>query len=329
MDFAPARIYMEQAIAVSGSVKDRNDAELATIYANLGLIAQSQGEFEEADRAYARSEAIIRRTYGEADSRHWVSAANRARAAHLGGNRERAMALFATVFKNIPASSSLHDAVEAREWYAGCLAAEGRAAEAVADLENAERAYQSAHLFDFQLPRVRATLGDAYDRLGRVEDARRTLKAALDHRVANDPASFQPVLAIRERWGRFLLTQGEIDAAGAQFEEILKQSLGRNLAHVALAHGGLARVALTRGDVRAASAASAKALDTFGNVTGFRDVRIGPYLWLIHSEVLRQSGDLAGSLEWATRALRASRRHDHPSAASITAAETAIRAAGS
>jgi serine/threonine-protein kinase len=329
LDYASARIYLEQSIAVSDDVKDRNDAELATIYGNLGQISQNLGDFAAADEAYARAEQIIRRTYGESRPFHWIPAANRARAAHLGGNRERAGALFAALLESIPPDSNHHDAVEAREWYAGCLAAEGRALEALPLLEDAERFYQNTPLYDYELPRVRATLGDAYDRVGRADDARRMLREALEWRVANAPPDFQTVLASRERWGRFLLSQGDTAEAETQFREVIRQAGGRSLSHIALAHGGIARVALARADLATALSASRAALDLYENVTGFRDVRMGPYLWLIHSEVLRQSGDAQGARAWATQALDARRRFDHPSAASIAEAEAALQAADS
>ena len=327
MNYAAARSYFEQAIAASETVDNRNDGELATINSNLGLIAFNQGDFEAADVAYGRAEEIIRRTYGSSRNIHWIPAANRARAAHLGGNRERASNLFADLLRNIPQDSRHHDAFEAREWYAGCLAAEGRPLEAVPILEGVEKFYLSQSAYDYEVPRVRLTLGDAYARAGRSEDARRTLAAALEKRVASVPPDFQPILAIRERWGRFLLSQGELVGAAEQFQEVIRQAQARKLSHIALAHGGAARVALARGDLAAARAASATALDLYEHVTGFRDVRMGPYLWLVHSEVLLQSGDKPGARAWAKKALDARRLYDHPSAASIVDAETALRAA--
>ena len=169
-------------------------------------------------------------------------------------------------------------------------------------------------------------LGDAYARLGRASDARRTLSAALEQRVASGPPDFQPVLAIRERWGRFLLTQGEVPAAQPHnFVRSSLQAHGVPLSHAALAYGGMARVALATGDTPAALEASATAVQVFDRVTGFRDVRMGPYLWLIRSDSLRASGDLVHAREWAQRALDASRRYDDPSAASIRDAEAALR----
>ncbi len=328
MDLEPARRYLEEAVALSASVQDRNDAELATINGNLGLIAQYMGDFEAADQAYARAAEIMRRTYGETNHRNWVPGAMRARTAHLGGNRARASELFAKLFAEIPADSMHHDAIEAREWYASCLAAEGRALEAISSLEAAERFYQTARMYDYQLPRVRATLGDAYDRAGRTADAERALQAALEQRVARDPASSQPVLAIRERWGRFLLERGDIAGAQAQFDEVLHQAQGRTLSHVALAHAGLARVALARYDIQAAAIASARALELWDDVKGFRDVRMGPAIWLVHSEVLLRSGEPVAAQEWANKALAARQAYDAPESASIAEARAAVMRVG-
>jgi eukaryotic-like serine/threonine-protein kinase len=324
MDFGPAREFMEKAVAISAQVKNRDDAELATIFGNLGQISIYLGKFDEADYAYERASQIIQRTYGDSSSQTWFVAAQRARAAHLGGNRAKALTLFDALLKVLPDTSDI-EAIEAREWYAGCLASEGRPSEALPLLEAAERTYRSAHEADFQLPRVRMTLGDAYSRAGRVDDARRMLKAAFDDRIARDPPDFQPLLAIRERWGRFLFSQGDLGGATAQFQEVVQQAHGRSLVHVALAYGGIARVALARGDNSGALTASGEAVGRFDTVTGFRDVRMGPYLWLIHSETLRKNGDARHARQWAQRALEASRRYDHPSAASIAEAEAAIR----
>jgi serine/threonine-protein kinase len=155
------------------------------------------------------------------------------------------------------------------------------------------------------------------------------LNAALQQRVAVDPPEFQPVLAVRERWGRFLLSQGDLDGAEAQFREVVARDGGRRLSHTALARGGLARVALARNDRPTAATASDAAQRQFEAVRGFRDVRMGPYLWLIQSEVLHATGRLDDSRQWAQRALEASLRYDDPTAPSIRAARAALAAAAS
>jgi serine/threonine-protein kinase len=329
MEYAAAKEFYERSIALAETVKDRNDAELATIYGNLGQALVYSGDFPAADDAYRRSEEIIVRTYGKGHLAHWANAANRARAAHLGGNREIADTLFTELFRNIPPDSPHHQAHSAREMYGACRAAEGRPYEAVPLLEAADWFYQHTPMYDFELPRVRLALGDAYDRAGRVEEARKAIKWALDKRIETVPAESQPLMAARERWGRFLLSQGDVAGAEEQFTEILEHAQGRKLAHISLAHGGIARIALTRRDLAKALTASTRALELFDQVTGFRDVRMGPYLWLIHSEVLRHSGDHEGARTWAKRTLDARRRYDHPAAVSIAEAETALRAASS
>jgi serine/threonine-protein kinase len=155
------------------------------------------------------------------------------------------------------------------------------------------------------------------------------LKTALDWYIARYPPDVDDLLFARERWGRFALSQGDVAGAQEQFREVLSQAHGRKLAPIALAHAGIARVELTRGHVDAALAASKQAVEMFGNVTGLYDVRTGPLIWLIHSEALRRAGENAKALEWAQRALNASRQYDDPAAASIAAAQAAVRAAQS
>jgi len=329
MEYVAAKEFYERSIVLAETVKDRNDAELATIYGNLGQALVYSGDFPAADDAYRRSEEIIVRTYGKGHLAHWANAANRARAAHLGGNREIADTLFTELFRNIPPDSPHHQAHSAREMYGTCRAAEGRPHDAVPLLEGADRFYQHTPMYDFELPRVRLALGDAYDRAGRVEEAREAIKWALDKRIETVPAESQALMAARERWGRFQLSQGDVAGAEKQFMAILEHAQGRKLAHISLAHGGVARIALMRGDLANALAASTTALELFDQVTGFRDVRMGPYLWLIHSDALRYSGDHEGARTWAKRALDARKRYDHPAAVSIAEAETALRAASS
>ena len=99
----------------------------------------------------------------------------------------------------------------------------------------------------------------------------------------------------------------------------------QRFASFALAHGGLARVDLQRGDTAGAMRESGTAVEQFEKVTGRRDVRAGPYLWLIHAQALRRSGDVRQAHDWAQRALDASRTYDAPEAESIRDAEAALR----
>jgi len=290
-------------------------------------VREDQGDYAGAEHAYEQSAELARRTYGEEHSTAWVPAAQHAWMVHRQGDRERAHALFDHLLALIPADWDTDSYDEyAREFYAACLAAEGRAAEAIPLLEAAQRTYLAKPGVDYELRRNRLILGDAYDRVGRFDDARAMIKASLDERVEKETADARTLLDARERWGRFLLERGERDAAEREFREVLAQQHGRALVTGALAEGDLARLALARNDDAGALATSTRAVEAFEHVLGRRDVRSGPYLWLVHAEALRRHGDRAAARSWAERALEASRRYDAPGAASIAQAEAALRA---
>src|SRR5262249_2839133 len=128
----------------------------------------------------------------------------------------------------------------------------------------------------------------------------------------------------RERWGRFLLTTGDRDGAAEQFRLILEHENDRRFVSFAQTHGDLAQLALLRGDVPKALAESQRAVDIFEHVTGRRDVRSGPQLWLVRAAVLRASGDARGARDLAQRALDASQRYDDADAPSIADAEVEL-----
>ncbi|MGQ0836370.1 MAG: protein kinase domain-containing protein [Gammaproteobacteria bacterium] len=325
-NYAESRQRTERALDLFVNAKDRSDADVAGTYANLARSLQHLGEFDAAERAYERSAELTRKTGGERSGQHWRTVADHARLVHLRGERERAHRMFDALLKLISPDWKLTtDDVIAREYYAERLAAEGRAAEAIPMLEAAERTYIERPLREYDLRRVRQTLGDAYDRVGRIDDARRTLRSARDERIQKDaPASFA-VLAARERWARFLLTQGELQAALDELQEIVSVGAGKVMAPVALAHADLATLAIQRQDPGAALAESRRALAVLERSTGLYDVRIGPEIWRTHAAVLRLGHDLKGADEWYSRALAASRRYDHPSSPTVqVAARTSL-----
>jgi eukaryotic-like serine/threonine-protein kinase len=127
----------------------------------------------------------------------------------------------------------------------------------------------------------------------------------------------------------FCSPRGDHDGAAEQFRHVLAQARERPLVQVALAYGGLARLALAAHDQAAALTASREATARFDRASGgIIDMRSGPYLWLIHAAVLGESGDYPGAREWAQKALDASRRYDDPSSSAIAEADAAVRAAG-
>ncbi len=326
---AAAEPWFRRAIAAAETSSDRDDANLQQLtYPGLAAALEFQGKFDEAEQAYQRSVELARKTYGETHSTYWVPAAEFASLVHRQGERERAHALFDELFKVIPTpwdADSYDD--YAREFYAACLVAEGRAQEAIPLLEASQQTYIAKPSVEYELRRIRLILGDAYDQVGRTDEARAMLKSSLGERIAKDPPDGGTVRAARERWGRFLLAHNDAAGAEEQFRLVIVQEHGRKLATFALAHGGMAKLYLERGDIAGGVNESRGAVEMFAHVSGRRDVRTGPYLWLIHAEALRRSGDTQGAQEWAGRALDASRRYDDPSAASIRNAEEAVRAA--
>jgi hypothetical protein len=328
---AEAEPWFRRAIAAAETDSDRDDAQLQQFaYPGLAAALEFQGKFDESELAYQHSAELARKTYGESHSTYWVSAAEFASLVHRQGERDRAHALFADLFKAIPQpwdADSYDD--YAREFYAACLVAEGRSQEAIPLLEASLRTYLAKPSVEYELRRIRLILGDAYDQVGRGDEARPMLKSSLDERIAKDPPDAGTVRAARERWGRFLFSHADSAGAEEQFRLVLANEHGRNFATFAMAHGDLANVFLERGDTGNALAESRHAVESFEHVTGRRDVRVGPFLWLIHAEALRRSGEAAQARDWAQRALDASRKYDAPDAPSIKLAEAALHRRGS
>ncbi len=315
-DHAAAIATYREALALAESMPDRNDAELQTLYGNLGLVFQQLGRFDEAGDAFRRSADIADRTTGAEFPTAWVPRANAARTLHLAGQREAAHREFDGLLPLLPNNGDhAQDAANVREHYGERLSAEGRPERGIPHLEAAEAVYarQAAHPFRLRL--VRRHLGEAYARAGRAADAGRLLKASLDDYLREQSDDQQPVMAIRESWGRWLLAQGRTDEAQAQFDAIVAHAQGRALAHVALAHGGRARVALARGRPGEALRHSARALSLWKSVAGFHDVRMQPYLQRIHADALAANGRREEAQRLENAAAEASTRYDAPGAA--------------
>lgn len=317
-DFARAIATYHRALALAESLPDRNDAELQTLYANLGLIHQQLGQFAEAAIAFRKSADIADRTTGAEFPTAWVPRANAARTLHLIGQRDAAHLEFKRLLPLLPADGSHPlEAATVRLHYGERMASEGQAAAGIAALEAVERTYVQQSAFSFQLRLTRRFLGEAYARAGRNDDAGRMLKASLDEYLAHQQDREQPVMAIRTSWGRWLLDNDRLDEAQTQFETVVEHADGRTLAHIALAHGGLARVALARRDRAVAWRESAAAMETWNSVAGFRDVRMGPYLQRIRADVLAAGGEVAAAQALEDEAAAASARYDHPDSPTV------------
>jgi hypothetical protein len=330
---ARAMQVLEQALEIAEAALDRNDSQIAILLNNLARKREKLGEFVAADIAYERAEDLARKTHGEGDAAYWAIRAKHAQMLHQRGQRERANVMFTQMVRQIPQGwkTNTYD-TWAREIYAECLIAEGRAQDAIPLLEAAYQVYLKRPQDEYDVREARRKLGDAYDRAGRAADARTLLKASRDEYLAKEGPDSPWTLRIRERWGRFLLDHskpGDVDftTAESEFAAVLKHISDRPLLEAALAHAGLARIMAASDDAEGARKESDLALGALEQVKGLYDLRVQSQLWLVHSAVLLKSGDMPGARKWADKALAATRSYDDPGSPAIAQAEGAVRIA--
>jgi serine/threonine-protein kinase len=309
----------EAAARMSEALPGRNEVELQTIYSNLGVARTQSGDLAGAGADFGRAAAVAARTVGSDSRKTWGPRSRQARALHLGGDRAAALPLFDSLLAALPPPSEPSpEANYAREDAGERLAAEGRPALAVPLLQQAEQGYMQSSNFEFALRRVRRHLGDALDKVGRSEEARRVLAGALKDYETHNQLSSQPVVAARERWARFLLEHGELAPAQIAFEQVLADAADPHWAHVALARAGLTRVMLARKDTEQAQRLSAQALGDWDRLKGFRDVRMQAYLWRVRAATLDQAGAHAEAQSFRERALLQAKRTDAPDSPTLS-----------
>jgi len=326
-----SRQLMEQTLEVAEAAPIRNDGQIAIYVNNLARKYERLGEFDAAESAYDRAEELARRTFGERTDMFWMTRASHALMLHQRGQRERANRLFEQTLPLIPNewTTNTND-TSVREKYAECLAAEGRAKEAIPLLEAALEVYTAKLQYESDLREVRRKLGDAYDRAGRTDEARTMLRSSRDEFLEKEALDSPWALRIRERWARFVLDHAQsggadLTAAETEFRSVLDLAGERPLPESALAHAGLARIAGMRGNTADALQESRLALVALERVQGLYDLRLQPQVWLVHGNVLRESGDSAGAREWSGKALHAIRQYDDASSPAIASAEAAVR----
>jgi serine/threonine-protein kinase len=319
------------AIAVAEASPDRDEAELQSLISNLAESLLYSGDFEGAETMNKASIELARRTNGENHIRYWRSMAEYAYEVHLRGERDKALDMFRMLIKSFPSAMTPlqgKNAADVEDLYARCLTADGNAREAIPILENLEHIFSLSSPFEFDLRVTQGVLGEAYALAGRSADAKRELQASLDGWAVNSKRDSYPLLNSREKWGRFLMAQGDLEGADGQFREILLQSHSRNFMPTVRAQIGEAQIAIAHQDIEAALQNSQIALDMLREMKGVRDMRLWPEAWVARSEALRLSRDLAGARQWAQRALEASQKYDAPGALSISKAKDALQSAG-
>jgi tetratricopeptide (TPR) repeat protein len=333
-DDQAAEDLFRQAIDVVTRGFGPDYGELTPLFINLGSAASEDGDFDAATRAYEQAAAVALKTYGPNSREYEEANTEHALLLHQRGERTRALEMFKALYRSTPVqlryatTETAQIVAVVRDNYGSCLLAEGRVAESIPVLEEAIRIYSTMALYsDYkQSFRLHILLGDAYASVGRRADARRELKSTLTALSHDKPSDDLLLLRARERWGHFLQLLGDPRGAEREYREVLTQAHGLNLAVAARAYGGLARLALAKHDVSQSLQFSERAIATADQARTEPDVRLGPPLWCIRAEALLLSGDAAGAMMWAQKALDAERRYDDPSSPDIAAAEATLRA---
>ena len=313
-----ARDWLLRAVIASEGSRQRNDGDLVTMYANLGQMQMALADPAGADAAFERATELARMTYGEDDRRYWHVSAAWAAALHARGRREEAGAVFARIRARLPMVPNVEDqdiVAMVLTLHGAALAREGQSDAAIAALEEAERGYLRANRGS-RLGFLNRSLGEAYEGVGRLEDAadrlQRSLKETL---VAGEPGN-PDVLSARERWARSLLLQDEAAAAEREFRAVIETASDAGGLAAALAHAGLARLAIGQDDGATAIRESSLALALL-EATPPAEVRNAPYIWLVHAQALQSTGALIEAQAWAQRSVQAYLQYNHPESSAL------------
>ncbi len=326
--YASSADYYRQAIAVA-EPKTQPAGDLLQAYAGLALDLKYLGDPGGATAAFEQGTAIAEHTYGRNSPRYWAIVSDWAQFRYERGERGSALAAFEALLQNVPTDRMTFrngtDAVEAAQVlrkFGRCLANDGQGMRSIQLLEQAQSwlAISAQHPVDTAM--LQLDLGKAYEAGGRIIDARKAYSGALASLKALQAPASQLARA-HERWGRFLLSQKNLDEAESEFKETLRLSAGHASEPAVYAQAGLAALALVRADVHNADEASLRALEQLDHVEGLYDVRIKPYVWGIRAQVLRLMGDGDAAASLAQRARDAVLRYYSPG--SLTAPETASR----
>lgn len=330
-EYDDAAVLNARAISVARSIPDHDDADLALIYSNQGDVLAKLGHFDAAEKSYDSAADLVRRTSGEQYGTYWRVLGLHASMLYLHGDRDAALSMLATMLATIPADwKATTDDTFAREVYADCLTQEGRGAEAVPLLEAALKVLAARPRHDYDLRRLQSLLGNAYEEVARIDDARTALQWALQDYDTHESHGRPGVLEARERWARFLIDhpRGAGDAASAN--EALRQVLvdaraaAAYTVAVARTHADLARQALKSGHAADALKEANAADAALRQVRSVHDVRIEDEVMLVKSEALAAQQRLTEARSTAALALASALRHGGPQGAGVRRARTLL-----
>jgi serine/threonine-protein kinase len=322
--------YYQQAIAVAQS-NPQLEGDLLIPYEGLALARARLGDFEGAATAFARGAEIAERTYGRETQRYWMIASDWAQFRYERGERQAALAAFDALLQNLPPEPAKFrnatDAMEAAHVlrkFGYCLAVDGQGARAVQLLERAQALLTKSAPHAFDAGRLQLDLGTAYQAAGRMAEARDALRAALTDWKAQGATASRLASAL-ERWGRFLLTQGDLNGAASAFNEALQRSYGHATESAVLSQAGLAALAVSSSDARTALSVSKSAMDQLGHLEGYYDIRTEPYVWSVRARSLLLAGEPEAASALARKARDAASAYYASDAAPFIEAEQLLR----
>jgi serine/threonine protein kinase len=328
--FSSSADYYQQAIAVAQS-NPQLEGDLLNPYAGLALARRRLGDFNGAAAAFARGTDIAERTYGRETQRYWRIDSDWAQFRYERGERQAALAAFDALLQNLPRGQAefrnATDAMEAAHVlrkYGYCLAVDGQGTRAVQLLERAQALLTKSAPHAFDVGRLQLDLGTAYEAAGRMAEARQAFTVALTN-WRSQKASASKLSRAIETWGEFLLSQKDPGGAALAFHEALQMSEGHATEAAVLSQAGLAAIAVSSGDARAALSASQNAMEQLGHLEGYYDIRIEPYVWSIRARSLLLTGDYQAAHALAQRARDAASAYFASDAATVIEAEDLLR----
>jgi serine/threonine-protein kinase len=333
-EFPSSAGYYRQAISVAESIGQLEGAGLLANH-GLALALSYMGDVTGAAAAFEHGTAIAARTYGLDSQFYWAIASDRAQFRYESGERQPALAAFEALVEKLPKDKtgfrSSNDMLEAAlvfRKYGRCLASDGQGARSIELLEQARALFTTSAMHPPDAALLQIDLGSAYEAGGRTDQAREAyLRAIRTLETQRAPPSWQA--SAHERWGRFLLSQGDANGAKPQFEETLRLSEGHVTQAAVFAHAGLAKLAVMRDDAPAALDVSSEAMRELGRLEEFSDIRIQPYVWGIRAQSLQLAGDYDGARTLAQRSRDAALLYYSPGSTATTQAEALLRSIGS
>ena len=308
--FPEALNAIETAAAADRALGEFDAVEEMIYQISSAKALQNLGRADESERLYRVAAAAAERTMGRNSSMRFQAMMRLADLLRQRGGRVEADRIFQSLDSEAArAATPPGEAMLVKETYGAALVAEGRPAAALPILRAALELAKVQPNDVADLPRIQQALGEAEEQLGHRATAGPLLAVARTEWMTEGPQSAPWVLGARERWARYEMAGGSAAIAASECQAIVRAAGRTPSAPVALAQADLARMALMRGDLRAAQDESAVALNTISAATELFDVGSWVQVWRARALVLAAAGDSAGAKIFARRATDAARRY--------------------